>query len=89
MAALRPVPLAAADRHVIPPRAPAGDGHGDGDGDDDFDDLPQTHLDDDAYDAFLKRELDADGNVRDTPPVTLILVVLIVIALAVAVVTLG
>ena len=59
------------------------------DDDDDFDDLPQTHLDDEAYEAFLKQELAADGSVRDTPPVTLILVVLIVIALAVAVVTLG
>ena len=56
---------------------------------DDFDDLPQTHLDDEAYEAFLKREMDADGNVRDTPPVTLILVVLIVLALAIAVVALG
>ena len=55
---------------------------------DDFDDLPQTHLDDEAYEAFLERELDAHGNVRGTPPVTLILVVLIVLVLAVAVVAL-
>ena len=85
MAAFRPLPVAAPDRHVSPPRARASDD----DLDDEFDDLPQTHLDDEAYEAFLKQELDADGNVRDTPPVTLILVVLIVIALAVAVVTLG
>ena len=56
--------------------------------DDDFDDLPQTHLDDEAYEAFLERELDAQGNVRGTPPVTRILIVLIVLALAVAVVAL-
>ena len=59
------------------------------DPDDDFDDLPQTHLDDEAYEEFLERELDAQGNVRGTPPVTVILLVLIVVVLAIAIVTLG
>ncbi len=83
MAAVRPLALAPQDRDVNPSWAPEEEV------DDDFDDLPQTHLDDEAYETFLKQELGADGSVRDTPPVTLILVVLIVIALAVAVVTVG
>lgn len=62
---------------------------GEPDADDDFDDVPQTHLDDEAYEEFLERELDHEGNVRGPPPVTLIILVLIVIVLAVAVVALG
>ena len=56
--------------------------------DDDFDDLPQTHLDDEAYEEFLKRELDGTGRPRGVPPVAIILVVLVVLVLAIAVVTL-
>lgn len=54
----------------------------------DPEDLPSTHLDDEEYDAFLQRELDAEGRVRGMPPVTFILIVLILIVLAVAVVSL-
>lgn len=39
--------------------------------DDDFDDLPSTHLDDDAYEEFLARELDPQGRVRGEPRVAL------------------
>jgi hypothetical protein len=50
-----------------------------------FDDLPSTHLDDDEYDAFLARELDAEGRVRGEPRVTLWLgvgiAVLVILAL--------
>ena len=46
---------------------------------DDFDDLPETHLDDEDYEAFLARELDAEGNVRGDPPVTRFLVMIIVL----------
>jgi hypothetical protein len=58
-----------------------------GDEDDDFDDLPETHLDDDAYDEFLAREFDAEGRVRGDPPVTRFLIMLIVV-LAIVVVLL-
>ena len=55
---------------------------------DDFDDLPQTHLDDDAYEEFLKRELDDAGNFRGVPPVAVVILVLAVLVLAIAVVIL-
>jgi hypothetical protein len=51
---------------------------------DDGDDLPQTHLDDDAYDEFVKREFDGAGRVRAGPRVGLILFILVVIVLAIA-----
>jgi hypothetical protein len=38
---------------------------------DDLDDLPTTHLDDDAYAEFLAKEFDAEGRLRDGPPVML------------------
>jgi hypothetical protein len=56
--------------------------------DDDFDDLPQTHLDDDAYEEFLQRELDGAGRPRGIPPVAIVILVLVVLVLAVAVVSL-
>jgi hypothetical protein len=56
---------------------------------DDFDDLPSTHLEDDEYEAFLRRELDAEGRPRESLPVTAILVALIVVVLALAFVVLG
>ena len=59
-----------------------------GQDDDDFDDLPSTHLDDEAYDEFLKREMDGQGRLRDGPPIGWILVVLIVIVLGIAFVAL-
>ena len=58
------------------------------DDDDDFDDLPQTHLDDEAYEEFVHRELDGSGRPRGVPPVAVVIVVLIVIVLAIAVVAL-
>ena len=42
--------------------------------DDDFDDLPETHLDDEDYDEFLAREFDQDGRLKDGPPVTKFLI---------------
>jgi len=53
-----------------------------------LDDLPATHLDDEAYQEFLARELGADGRPRRgaSPRVGLLILVLIVILLAVAVV---
>lgn len=59
----------------------------DGD-DDDFDDLPQTHLDDEAYEEFLERELDGSGRPRGLPPVAIVILVLAVLVLAIAVVSL-
>ncbi len=59
------------------------------DDEDDFDDLPGTHLDDEAYEAFLKRELDGSGRPRGVPPVAIVIVVLAVLVLAIAVVSLG
>ena len=60
----------------------------DGDDEDDFDDLPQTHLDDEAYEEFLKRELDGSGRQRSLPPVAIVILVLVVLVLAIAVVSL-
>lgn len=58
------------------------------DDDDDFDDLPQTHLDDEAYEEFLQRELDGAGRPRGIPPVAVVILVLAVLVLAIAVVSL-
>lgn len=50
---------------------------------DDFDDLPSTSLDDDAYDEFLAREFDADGQLRDERSITrFILLAIAVLAVA-------
>lgn len=43
------------------------------------DEYPDTHLDDDAYDEFLQREFDADGRLKDGPPVTRFLILAIVL----------
>ena len=56
---------------------------------DDFDDLPETHLEDEDYEAFVRRELDDRGRPRGTPKVTAIILLLILVVLAVAVVALG
>ncbi len=61
----------------MPPTAPD-------DGDLDADDLPSTHLDDEAYDEFLAREFDRDGRLQDAPPIARILVGLIVLLVLVA-----
>jgi len=58
------------------------------DDEDSFDDLPQTHLDDEAYEEFLKRELDGSGRPRGVPPVAIVIFVLAVLVLAIAVVSL-
>ena len=47
--------------------------------DDDFDDIPDTHLDDEAYAEFLAREFDGDGRLKDGPPVTRFLIMAIVL----------
>lgn len=56
---------------------------------DDFDDLPETHLDDEAYEEFVGRTFDTGGRVRGVPPVGVVIAVLIVLVLAVAVVLFG
>jgi hypothetical protein len=48
---------------------------------DDFDDLPATHLDDEAYEAFLKKE-------RGPPPVGVLIGLVVVLLLAAAVLVL-
>ena len=53
-----------------------------GDWDDDF---PQTSMDDDAYDEYVKREFGADGGVKGDPPVATIIWVAILLVLVVAV----
>lgn len=73
---------------MVPPRGVTHDEYDDEGEADDFDDLPQTHLDDDAYEEFLKRELDDAGNFRGVPPVAVVILVLAVLVLAIAVVIL-
>ena len=73
MASFRSVPVGAQGRHVST-----------GTSDDDFDDLPETHLDDEEYEEFLKREMDPGGRLREGPPVGWILLVLTVIVLGLA-----
>jgi len=50
----------------------------------DAEDLPSTHLDDEAYDTFLAREFDREGRLQSGPPVTRILLGLIVLLALVA-----
>ena len=69
---------------MVAPRSPTHEI----DDEDDFDDLPQTHLDDEAYEEFLMRELDGSGRLRGMPPVAIVLVVLAILVLAIAVVSL-
>ena len=45
--------------------------------DDSYDDVPQTHLDDDSYEEFLNREFDGRGRLRGAPPVGLWIAILI------------
>jgi len=49
------------------------------------DDYPNTHLDDDEYEAFLASEFDGQGRVKGDPPIAryVALVVLALIVLAV------
>ena len=49
------------------------------------DDFPDTHLDDDEYDAFLAREFDAQGRAKGDPQIAryVALAVLALIILAV------
>ena len=53
----------------------------------DFDDLPETHLDDEDYDAFIAREFDAGGRPRETSAqrVTWVIGFLIVLAVVLAI----
>jgi hypothetical protein len=54
--------------------------------DDDFeldpDELPATHLDDEAYDAFVESEFASDGRLKGDPPVVWIVVGIVVVLLA-------
>ncbi len=54
--------------------------------DDDFDDYPDTHFDDDEYDAFVASEFDDQGRLKGPPPVGLIIGLIIAVILIVAVV---
>jgi len=53
------------------------------DPEDAFDDLPETHLDDEAYDAFVASAFDDEGRVRGDPPVGRFILALVV-AIAIA-----
>lgn len=59
------------------------DGAEEGEGE--FDDLPLTHLDDEQYEEFVRRELDAGGRPRNGPPVALAIAVLTLLVFALAV----
>jgi hypothetical protein len=54
----------------------------------DGDDLPETHLADEDYDAYVSREFDPEGRVKDGPGVVPFLVFLILLVLALAFVVL-
>jgi hypothetical protein len=58
-------------------------------GDDAFDDVPETHLGDEAYEEFVSSELDSEGRVRGDPPVTMVIVLLSFLVLAVALLIFG
>lgn len=60
----------------------------DDDDDGDSDDLPATHLDDEAYEGFLEREFGRDGRPRAGPRVAFAVLLLVVLVLAVAMVVL-
>lgn len=49
------------------------------------DDYPDTHLDDEEYEAFLDREFDAQGRAKGDPPIAryVALAVLALVVLAV------
>jgi hypothetical protein len=57
--------------------------------DDDFDDLPSTHLDDEAYETFLATEMDREGRLREAPPVGRVLAAIVVVLLIVALLLFG
>jgi len=56
-----------------------------GDEEGEFDDFPETHLGDEEYEEFQRRNFDTQGRLRDGPPVTRILLVLIALLLLAAV----
>jgi hypothetical protein len=59
---------------------------GSGDEGADFDDFPETHLDDDAYEAWAASEVGADGRVREgDPPVARVVILLVLVIALVAV----
>ncbi len=49
---------------------------------------PQTHLDDEAYEEFLEREMDARGRPRGIPPVGLWILIAGAVILGIAIVLL-
>jgi hypothetical protein len=49
---------------------------------------PQTHLDDEAYEEFLEREMDAQGRPRGIPPVGLWILIAGAVILGIAIVLL-
>ena len=53
---------------MTPTREPPGDGSSDDDIEG-FDDFPETYLEDEDYDEFLRKEFDAEGRVKGDPPV--------------------
>ena len=79
--------MAQGGRELLVVVTPRGTTHEDDDGYED-EHLPQTHLDDEAYEEFLKRELDGAGRPRGVPPVAIVILVLVALVLAVAVVSL-
>lgn len=52
---------------------------------DDWDDLPETSLDDEAYDRYVKRTFGADGGVKGDPPVAVLIWVALGLVLLAAV----
>ena len=53
--------------------------------DDDFDDLPETHLDDEDYDEFVARTFDTEGRLKGSPPVGWIIAIIMALLLILAV----
>ena len=49
-----------------------------------FDDLPETHLEDEDYDEFLAREFDSEGRLAGEPRVAWVIGLAIVLILALA-----
>jgi hypothetical protein len=56
-------------------------------GAEDFEDV-RTHLDDEAYEEFVRREMDGEGRRRDHPRVGIVLAVIGALVLALAVLVL-
>lgn len=53
--------------------------------DDDWDDLPETSMDDEAYDKYVKSTFGAGGGLKGDPPVALLIWVLVGLVLVAAV----